>query len=80
MKKLLLGGALLLLASCAKEITSATVTVKASDQEFIIVRNPVDDITLWNNKADTIYPNEANEFVFEGGVFLCKHYFFVDED
>ncbi|MEM6718472.1 MAG: redoxin family protein [Bacteroidota bacterium] len=65
MKKLCFVFALLIVASCAKKIEPATVTVSETDTEFIIVRTPVDDITLWNNKADTIYPNEANKFVFQ---------------
>ncbi|MEM6686498.1 MAG: hypothetical protein AAF617_12015, partial [Bacteroidota bacterium] len=63
MKKLCFVFALLIIASCAKKIEPATVTVSETGTEFIIVRTPVDDITLWNNKADTIYPNEANKFV-----------------
>ncbi len=65
MKKLLYVCLLCIAASCTKEIQPAKINITAPDTEFIIVRNPVDDIILWNNKADTIYANEANTFVFK---------------
>lgn len=65
MKKLCFVFAWLMFASCAKEIKPATISVSSATTDYVIVRNPIDDITLWNNKADTIYPNDANEFIFE---------------
>ncbi|AXG69671.1 thiol-disulfide oxidoreductase [Kordia sp. SMS9] len=65
MKKLLCVCLICMIISCEKEIQPAKINVSAMDTEFMIVRSPIDDIILWNNRADTIYANEANEFVFE---------------
>jgi thiol-disulfide isomerase/thioredoxin len=65
MKKFLYASIVLLVISCIKEIAPASVNVKASDVKFITIRTPIDDIMLWDQKTDTIYPNEVNEFVFE---------------
>lgn len=56
---------LLLCISCAKEEEKvASIKIKSDTVKFIEIRNPIDDITLWNNKTDTIYQNDNKEFLF----------------
>lgn len=56
---------LLLCISCAKEEGKiASIKIKSDTVKFIEIRNPIDDITLWNNKTDTIYQNSNKEFLF----------------
>jgi thiol-disulfide isomerase/thioredoxin len=68
MKKLLYVLLALFALSCTKEMMPAKVKVTTSDAAFVTVRTPIDDIMLWDQQADTIYPNEANEFVFEKSI------------
>jgi thiol-disulfide isomerase/thioredoxin len=64
MKKALFLFLLLLCISCAKENKSATIHVNTTAVDFVEIKSPIDDITLWDNKTDTIYPNEQHEFLF----------------
>ncbi|WP_046755055.1 TlpA family protein disulfide reductase [Kordia jejudonensis] len=65
MKPILFSLLLVLCISCTvKEQKPASIKVNAPDIQFIEVRNPIDDFILWNEKTDTIYKNEQDEFVF----------------
>lgn len=55
---------LLLCISCSKEEKAATIQITAKNIEFIEIRNPIEDIILWDQNTDTIYPNESNKFIF----------------
>lgn len=56
---------LLFCFSCTKEEEKiASIKVTSDTIKFIEIRNPIDNIILWNNKTDTIYQNENNEFLF----------------
>ncbi|WP_298418684.1 redoxin family protein [uncultured Kordia sp.] len=65
MKQFIFSLCLLFCISCTKEEEKpASIKVKTDAIAFIEVRTPIDGITLWNNKTDTIYANDENEFLF----------------
>ncbi|WP_431137380.1 TlpA family protein disulfide reductase [Psychroserpens mesophilus] len=66
MKKIFYLLSIIILSSCTKEEKKyAEITINIDNIEFIEVRNPLEDIYIWDMKNDTIYPNKKNKFLFK---------------
>ena len=74
MKKILYLLVFILLSSCSeKENKDSEISIKSDHIEFVVVRNPLEGVYIWDIKNDTIYPNENKEFIFRKEIELPEY-------